>query len=371
MKLTVSQLSLQRGVQTVGKSLPSKPSLPILSCILVTARDQTITLSTTDLFLGVETTFPCQVSTPGSVAIPGKVFSEVVATLPPQDISLSLVDHTLTISAGKITTTLQCQATDEYPAFPSIQGSAHSLTADLLNNIMTQVSFAVSSDVSRPILTGVYIDPQETTRVVATDGFRLSVWEYQDQFLGVKSLLIPNRLLVEAQRLLQVEKTDKLDVIVSEDRTHMVVSSPATRISSRLLDGEYPPYQKILPSECTAEVWMDAAELLSHVKRALILARDSSSTIHFALDGENVTISAISPTAGSYTAELVGTPLIQAKEKVKISFNGRYLLDVLQLAGDRRVSLGVMTSITPARWRIEGEKDYTYVVMPFRVTESS
>ena len=175
MKLEILQENLNTALNQIYRVIPNKPQLPILSSILLVASKNAITLSATDLYVGIKTTVAGKVIQPNSVAIPGKIFYSIIASLNPGKLVISLEENTLTVTSRNNKTTIQCLDAAEFPEFPKMNGKVNSLSVSSLEDIQNMVSFSTSIDPTRPVLTSLLFQfDKEGLLVVGTDGFRLA-----------------------------------------------------------------------------------------------------------------------------------------------------------------------------------------------------
>ncbi len=367
MKVIVPQATLQSALSLLQRSIPSKPSMPILSSILMSVEDQTVTLSSTDLYLGMQTTLSCQVDEPGVIAIPGKIFIETISQLGAGPITLTSQATELLIESSSGKTKLAIQAADDFPAFPSLDGISFELPIQILDQVLSLVAFSVSNDVTRPILTSLYwnISP-EGIEVVGTDGFRLSIFA-STAFTSseTQKLLIPARGLQEVGKVAHAAKVESVKVTISPELKQIGFECEGTQIFVRLLEGEYPPYQKIVPSSFTCQIEFDTEEMMAHLKRALIFARESSNIVKWEISGDKCLIKASSATIGTHEGEIavVNTDGTSGE----IAFNAKYVLEYLMAAKSQRMWFGMAESLKPALFRPLDLAESRYVVMPFRV----
>jgi DNA polymerase-3 subunit beta len=176
MKQIVLQENFQQALNYLQKAIPSRPSLPILSSVLLEVTDKTCTVSATDLYFGVRASVPSKIDAAGSITIPGKQLREVIQSLPAGSITLDQTENTISIKSTTSKSSLPCQASDEYPPFPQVEGEKFVISKDVLDQIKSFVLKSASLDPTRPILTGCLLSFSEKSLVVAgTDGFRLSV----------------------------------------------------------------------------------------------------------------------------------------------------------------------------------------------------
>lgn len=370
MLFTLLQENLQTALSHVQRVIPSKPQLPILSSIQMKIEKDTGTLLGTDLFVGITATLPLSSDTPGELIIPGKQFREVITSLSPGEITLEYTHPTLSITSGKTKASIQCFSNEEYPPFPKIEGGQFSLTREQLKVIEKLVAFSSSSDQTRPILTAVLFDfNEENITTVATDGFRLSVMKLPNStsqnYTG--KLLIPARALIEISRIMDQVSAEEVSLTVSEELKQVLFSLGTVEVFVRLIDGEYPPYEKILPALSSSEVVFDVKELAETIKQALIFARDSSNITHVSLSKEGVKVTAHSPSLGSFERVLeLAKP---SGDEGELAFNSKYLLDFLSVVDQETVWLGMSDSLKPVLFKVPEYTDFQYVVMPFKVNK--
>lgn len=369
MKLHILQENLVTGLSHIAKAIPANPQLPILSAVLLEVTENTCTISATDLYFGVKVQLQASVKESGSVAIPGKQFKELVTSLPPGKLELHFTEGTLHIYSERSKTKLQCLQADEYPQFPQVTGEKIAFTTSDFEAIDHFVSFSASSDQARPVLTAVLLEADETGfRAVATDGFRLSVYELPKVNTTLTSkLLIQAKALQEVTRIAKNVDAQELSFVVSDELKQVYFAISDVEIYVRLLDGEFPPYQKIVPSVFTTEVWIDGAELEDQIKRASIFARDASNIIQLQITSETVTLSATSPTLGTFTGEVPSATITGGP--LEIAFNTKYVLDMLKATQKGKTWLGMSDSLKPVLCKIAEFPQAYYVIMPFKVTK--
>lgn len=369
MKILVLQENLQQALQHVVKAVPSRPQLPILSSILISSSPSGIVLSATDLYMGIRVEVLGQVLEEGSLVVPAKPLLESISSLSPGQIELETEGTELRIKAQRNALRVQGQLGDEYPEFPSTVGQELVLELDQLDKINTLVAFAVGQDPSRVILTALlFLFSENTMKVVGTDGFRLALLDLPAKKVhDLEKLLLPARALTEVCRIAHHQEVKEVSFFVSQELKQLSFRMQTTEMFVRLIDGEYPPFEKILPSSFLIETTWDGEEFAAQLKRALIFARESSNIIRLQLERTKLKIVAKSPNYGEYTGEmdLEGGP----EEPQHIAFNGRYVLDFIANAKPARIWMGMNDSLKPAMLRVVDQPDFRYVVMPFRVND--
>jgi len=369
MKFTILQENLSKTLTFLQKAIPSKPQLPILSSILLEVKDNKLTLSATDLYLGIKSQCIAQVEAEGAIVVPGDVFKQFIGSLAPGKINFELKDQNLLISAGKSKIKIPTQSNEDYPDFPQVKGSDLNLPLDVLDQIEKYVSFSASIDQTRPVLTTVLLKSiNDGLEVVATDGFRLSTLF----FSGINSnqelnLLVPVKALSEVYRIAQSSQEKELKVTLSTELKQIKFVIGDTQVFVRLIEGDYPPYEKIIPTDFRVKVSIDGEQLSAEIKRAFILARDASNIIKLEIKDNSLIIRSTSPAYGNY--EGVVEIENMSNENGELAFNAKYLLEFLNTVKPEKIYFGMNESLKPTMITVEDIKDFKYIVMPFRVNE--
>ncbi len=367
MKLSLKQTNLQKVLKVVQKSVSTKPQLPILSCILLKARESSLFLYSTDLYTGVVVKVDAEIEVEGVFAVPGKYFTQIINSISATTVTLEVKDNNLLIIAKDSTTKLVGMNPEEFPAFPEISAETKVIPAQDFQSALNRVAFSASSDQTRPILTGVLISFEENkTQMVATDGFRLSIQSLEATIEKEGFILVPARALVEIFKTAEDEKIQTISFALSKELKQVRFEVGDFSFYIRLLEGEYPPYKKIIPTEITTVVSCNRQDLVEKLHQALIFNQDNSFITQFIIANGKVTLYSTSPSAGENRADLSG-PTIRGNE-VTIAFNTRYLLDFLKVITDEWVDVEIAESLRPARLKVASLPDFQYVVMPFRVT---
>lgn len=360
MKFEVLQEELVKGLGIVSRAVAARAQLPALSNILVEVKNTGITLSATDLEIGINTKIMGKVIEEGAVLAPAKMISDFVLTLPSGKVEILLEKESLRISSGNYKAKFQTLPTEEFPKV-AFEGKAEGLflkTKELVGAV-NSVSFASAKDSLRPILTGILF---ETTsgglKLVATDGFRLAINKLKTQGKGEKaSYLIPARTAMEVAKIAQGEEIR----LIPLSETQVVFQTSETTLTSQLLDGNFPEYQKIIPKEFSTKVEIAREELLAAVRTLNIFARDNSNMTRWSVAGGMIRMKSESPERGEASA------IVAAKiegEGGEIVFNARFVLDYLQSSQAETIEFSMIDSLKPGILREKGNEDYLYIVMP-------
>ena len=366
MKIKVLQENLKQSLNYLQKVIPNKPQLPILSSILLKAEANQLLISATDLYLGIKTNLVVEVEDEGSLVVNGDIFKNLINSLNAGKVELELKDSSLFIIQGKTKTKLACQAADEYPQFPQVEGDEFIFKLDDLEKIQNQVSFATSNDQTRPILTSILMNFSEAgLEVVATDGFRLAQLFFKETKFSInKQLLVPAKALNELYRIAKQIDVEEVKILVSEELKQLLFKVANVEMYVRLIEGEYPPYEKIIPPSFALEIELDAEEFLTQLKRAFIFAKDASNIVRLKFNKDELEVKAISPSYGEYKGEM---PVVnKTGDEGEIAFNVHYLIDFINTVKPEKLFFGMNESLKPAMFKDPENKNYLYIAMPFR-----
>jgi len=366
MKISILQENLQQVLTDVQRCISSRPQLPILSCVLLVAEEKQITVFATDLQFGMTCSLAGTVEEPGRVAIPAKIFCDFIATLSAGWLTLDSTEHTVQVTSAEASAKIQTFAADDYPMFPEAEGEEISFPLDVLAPAVQATSFAASLDETRPIFTTLCFQFGENLEIAGTDGFRLSriLLPFSSE---KRQLLIPAKAINESIKIAVRKKVKVVVIKVSEKLKQAFFSFDGCTVSMRVLEGQYPPYEKILPTEFSTQLSFDAAEFQQKLKTASIFARESAGIIKFVITPEGLKLISSSSSYGnqeSLVKTKAMTPITQTEE---IAFNSRYIQEFLSVVKPERVWFGMNESLKPAVFRPEGMEALSYVIMPFRV----
>ncbi len=371
MKISLLQENLNKGIGVVSRTIANKAQLPILANILITAEPGKLKLTSTNLETGVSVWLAAKVDQKGRTTAPAKVFSELVATLPQETVNLELEADKLKISCGQYRAAINGIAADEYPEVPSLKNKPGKgeikVKKALIKEAIGQVALAAGTDDSRPIFTGVKVEVCSTgLRLAATDGYRLSV-KIVNQFKAgavTKTLIVPARALTELARSLDFDSGDELILSPTDEEKQLIFSLTNLEIVTRLLEGEFPDFDKIVPKSSATKLEVASDELRQAVKAAAVFARDSANIIKFKINSHGLTISANTPQVGENE---IGVDAKTSGDDAEIAFNSRYLLEMLSAVKAKTLSLECSGPLSPGLFRAPGDDSWWHIIMPVRV----
>jgi DNA polymerase III subunit beta len=384
MKLTILQEKLKKGLNIIEKISPKSLTLPILSNVLVSTEKNFLNLSATDLEIGINLWILTKIEKQGQIAVPSKLFSNFVNLLPNERIDIQQEENSLNIKCKNYKTKIKGFSAEEFPIIPKIIDGEFIVINSLLfcNAINRVVDIAVPST-TKPEISGVYFLFQKNLiTIVATDSFRLGEKRiFLKNAFSLKNdyaLIIPQKAAKEIVNILE-EKNKDLKIYFSPNQimfeTFMEETNhPETRITSRIIEGEYPNYKEIIPQKFTTSVVFNKNELLNQIKSAALFSgRINEIKIKIQPKEKNIEISSESPETGSYSSSISGE--IKGKE-IEVSFNYRFLLDGILNIKSSEVLFELNQDeknedVGPGVLRPVGDNSYLYVVMPIKTNLNS
>ncbi len=370
MRFEILQENLKKSLSYLQKIVPSKAQLNALSSILIELKNNQLELAGTDLYLGIKTNLTVKGEGEGRVLIEAETFRSLINSLEAGMMTVEQVGGSLVVSQGKTKAKISLKNDEEFPEFPEVSGEILSLQAEDLVQINELVSFAASSDQTRPVLTATLLNfRQDALEVVATDGFRLSRLSLSGAPTAgeLTGILLPTKALVELHRILKQSEEKEVKMIYSLEMKQLLFEFAHLKMYVRLVDGEYPPFEKIIPSSFGLKVEFDAQELLTQLRRALVFSKGVSSVATLEVSDQELIISAKSVEAGEYTGSL---PVVnQSGTTGKIAFNVAYLVDFINALKPETLVFQMNESLKPAMFADKNRDNHFYIVMPFRVSE--
>jgi DNA polymerase III subunit beta len=362
MKVTCERRDLHEGLQTVARAVSSRSSLPILGNVLLDPETDTLRLAATDLELGIERRVPARVGEAGPITLPAKTLSEIVNVLPEAEVTIaadSTGDVVLTCRRSEFR--LHGLPAEEFPVLPEVGAEAtFSLPEGELGRMIRQTIFAAASEDTRPILTGVYtVLTDRTLMMVSTDTHRLALRQGTvSEATGEVAAIIPARALQELSRGLEPEGEQPIQVRL--DRNQVQFRSERLAVVSRLIEGQFPKYEKVVPSEHTRRLTIQKDEFQQAVRRAAVVAQHNNHRIIMRTAGEMLTLTA----EGDMGRAHEEIEVIREGDDIQIAFNARYVLDCLGVIDSEGLYLEMTEPLRPAVMRPVGGPDYLMVIMP-------
>ena len=372
MKFVVERDSLVDAVNWVSKSISNRPITTALLGIVIDASEE-ITLSGSDLETSAKAKFKAEVSQKGKVLVPGRLLAEISRSLPAKPVSFVLEGTRVLVSAGSAKFTLPTLPLSEYPTLPELPPTSGSLNSDLFATAVNQVAVAAGKDDSLPTLTGVFVEINKNQiTLAATDRYRLAVreltWSAQDANIETTSLLRARTLADAAKSLIgSTQVTIALAPTTTNEKLVGFISEGKT-MTSRVLDGSFPPFRHLLPSESTADAIIEVAPFLDSVRRVALV---TDKTVPLRLNFSNNTLQLEAGTGDEAQAS-EKLDINYKGEDINIAFNPTYLTDGLTAINTAFVHISFTGANKPAVLTGQTEAgsapitNYKYLLMPMR-----
>jgi len=376
MKVTVLQENLARGLGIVSRAVSPRSTLPVLSNVLIASDEGRLRLSATNLELGITCWIPARIEQDGSTTVPARTFSDLVNTLPSDQVMLSLHSQTQTLNVrgGTSTNDIKCIDAQEFPPLPvpDLEGAVQLNVADF-REMIQQVAFAASTDEARPVLMGVLVQVEkDKLTMAAADGFRLSVSKaaLSAPASAPVSVIVPARALTELARIAS-DGEESISMVTPKGRGQVVFRVKDIELVSQLIDGTFPDYQQIIPRKHTSRTLVSTAALLKACKQAEIFAREGSNVARLNIKTANGDLkpSEVEMTA---TSEETGKneTIVEATvdgSGVLIAFNVKFLREALEVIKTPNVVLETSAANAPGVIRPVGDEQFLHVIMPMHL----
>jgi DNA polymerase-3 subunit beta len=367
MKATIERATLLKSLGHVQSVVERRNTIPILSNVLIEAReDGSLRLMATDLDLQVDESVPANVTQPGAITVSAHTLFDIVRKLPEgSQVELNAAEGKMQVNAGRSRFNLSTLPRDDFPVIAEGDlPTRFELPAATLRQIIDKTRFAISSEETRYYLMGIFLHvADEQLKAAATDGHRLArvTVDKPDGADGMPDVIIPRKCVAELRKLLdEVEGT--VEVSLSPTKVRFGLGSAV--LTSKLIDGTFPDYNRVIPTANDKLLRLDPKSFSAGVDRVSTIASEKTRAVKIAVDRDKVTLSVISPENGVATEELAAD---YGSDGLEIGFNARYLLDILgEIDGDI-VEVHLADAAAPTLLRENDKSNALYVLMPMRV----
>jgi len=364
------QENLARGLSVVSRAVSSRSTLPVLANVLLKTEDAGLKLTATNLEIGITYWVPGKIDEDGATTVPAKLLTDLVNSLPPGDkVELEVTaGDTLHVKAGRFQTHIKGIDADEFPAIQTAgERPTTRIAQNVLRRALAETAFAAASDEARPILTGVLARFEgDQLTLAAADNYRIAVKTVPIlDPVPETSVVIPARALNELSRIL-ADVDDPVEVVLAAGRNQVLFHLDGIDLVSRLIDGQFPNYQQVMPQAHATRAVLDREELLRAVRPAALIAHESANIVKLQIGGDDggITVSAnaeVGDHVGQVEAAVEG-------DGTTIAFNARYLADVLTNVAAEQFALELNGPLSPGVFKPIGDDQYVHVVMPVRTT---
>jgi len=370
MNLSVSKENLTKGIQIVETAVSSRATLPVLANFLFEAESdksgQRIKLVATDLEIAVRCYINAEVKAPGALTIPAKKFSGIIKELSKESVQIKMENEKhIDVRSGKSHFVLAGTPKEDFPALPEfVEEKSISIDAKSLKEMIKKTIFAVSTDETRYVLTGLYLIVESNTiKLVATDGRRLAYINRKTPTgkMSIKAI-IPGKAMNEMLKILLLEEESEVKISVTENQAAFKIKE--ILLISRLIDGKFANYEQVIPHKCANSIKLGIKELLSATKQMALVAQEKSGSVKYSFNKDVLRVSAQSQGLASGEVDLdieyKGAP-------VEIAFNPAYMLDFLKSVTEDEIILEINSPIDACVLKTPADPDYICVIMPMRV----
>ncbi len=365
MKLNIDQRQLSKAIGIVQKGISSKTTLPILSGILLKAKDNTLTLTGTDLEIGIETTLDCVVEREGNIVMTSRIFGDIIKKLPDLPVEIEVDDkQNIHIKCGMSKFNIQGQTSEEYPRLAEIDNEKYfKIPKDLFKNMIRQTIFATAQDETRPILTGALLEITDgKISLVALDGYRLALKSAPVDYAEDVKVVVPSKTLNELNKILE---DDDSDVKITCTENHIIFMLNKTIITSRLLEGQFLNYNDIIRNDYKSRVTVNTQDIKDSIERASLLAREGKNNlVKLEVSDYKLVITSNSEIGDVYEEikiDLEG-------EDIEIAFNSKYILDGIRVIDSEEITMDFVSSVNPCIIKPIDDENYTYLILPVRLS---
>jgi len=370
MELKIPRTEILKGLSLVQSIVERKTTMPILANVLFEAKKKQLSITATDLEVGINCSYPADVLTEGKVTVHAKSLYDIVKELPDDTVHFKMKEgNWVEIKCGKSKFKIVGLSPEEFPELPTRgSGDTKRTDAGTIREMIEKTAFAMSSDETRYNLNGVYTDLSgsddgKTVLMVATDGHRLSIVkrEVGTKWNFPKGGIVPRKGVMELKRLAE---TGDSQIDIWADKKHVIAYRDNTTLVIRLIDGQFPPYEQVIPKKSKRTVAVNRDELIHALKRVSVMSTDRSRGVKFAFSPGNLDISASNPDLGEAKEEMAAE---YKGESFEIGFNAKYFIDALTSIKDEQAILQLGDETAPCVLASEYDKNFTHVIMPMRL----
>jgi DNA polymerase-3 subunit beta len=368
MKIAVSKDSLAHSLNLVIRAVGLKPALPVLNNLLLELGGGQLKLAATNLETSMVTLLAVKDGEDGSITVPARLLYEFVSSVPEATVTMETNDENLVVKAGKYEAKLSSIAASEFPKIPQPLKTEKILVDKGFAKALNQTGFAASTDPSRPVLTGTLLEfTPNQLNLVATDGYRLAKKTLKIDSTLQTTLLIPTRALSEVARLIG-EAEDEVEISLQPliETNQVIFTVGQTQITTRLLDGTFPPYQTIIPQSFKTRAVMETDALSQAVKATSLFARDLGNVVNLSIDPAKKELEFVANTAQVGTGKTTLSGSVEGEE-VAIAFNSHYISSGLSVINTTQISMETVDSTKPALLKGVGDDTFFYIIMPVRL----
>lgn len=367
MKATILQANFAKALSQVSRIISTRSTLPVLGNVLITAKKGKISFSATDLEVGISTQVAGKVEEEGELTVPARLLSDFILNNSDDTIEVTTNETKMHLKSEHYEANISGISAEEFPTVPDAPKELFcSINRVDFVDAVKKVIIAPANDETRPTIAGVFLNfDGKSLTLVATDSYRLAEKKLDlPEIVAERKIIVPTRTMAEVLRLLGSIETDNISIAATDNQIFFIIGE--VKVVSRIIEGAYPNYRQIIPTDFKIRVVANYKEYQSAIKMAALFAKDAANNIRVKTADKNLVISSALAQTGDATsnvpAEIVGG-------EVQVAFNARYILDVLPVMSGEKISLHLNDSTTAGLIASEADKDFIYIVMPLKIDE--
>lgn len=367
MIITCNTSELNKAIQTAQRAISSKPSTPIFSCIHIFTQNNSLVVQAMDLNMAISSTINANIQEEGEIVVSAKHISELVRKLNTETITISkhAENKTLKVTSGSSEYQLLLMNEDDYPKFPDFDGNKSiTIEDEKIKVLIKKTIFSCSTDEARPLFTGILVEAKDDKLTfVGTNTHRLAIKSLPQDTLEPVSMIIPSKVLNEIARNLVGDMPQEVKISLLNNQIMVMIDNII--IVSRLIEGKFPDYNKVIPAKFAVTCKVNIKELAGAVERIALFSTDGDySTVKMSIANNTITISSSSPEVGTGREVLACTT---EGDALNVAFNAKYILDILKNVEAESIIMSMNTSLSPVCITAPEEDNYIYIVTPVRV----
>ena len=368
MKFTCNQADLTKALNTVSKAVSSRTTIPTLKGILMDVKNNTLNLTASDMDITIETSLDIENGEDGSIVVPAKKFNEVIRKMPHDYINISTDELNININCLTSNSSILGSEADEFPYIKTPEDEAEEIifNRNIFSNMIKKTSFAASIDQTKGAITGVLVElnPEEL-KMVAIDGFRMAVATEDINNDKNESIIISARIMDEINKIItENERDNDSEIRILLDKKNANIYMDRTKISTRLIAGEFIKYKEIIPKDFTTTLTVNKKQLTEAVERASILSEVKNNLIKVSIKENVMTITSRSEEGGAMEDLIIH----KEGEDLDIGFNSRFLLNIMRVIDDEEIKMEFNTSLSPCMIKPVNGYNYEYLILPVRIS---
>lgn len=359
MQITVLKEDLQKAISTASRFVSPRPTVPVLSHLLLEAKNGQLRIASTNLETGISVKIGANVQEEGRITVPAKTISEIVSSLPRTKIELVLKEDLLHISAGGFSISLATSPPNDLPTIPDRVEGGFILSLEIFQKVVKEVSFVSSGGDNRPEYSGIlFLEKNGGIDVIGTDGVRLSKLSLVGGLGGAEKILVPAGVVVEIPKVFDQQE---VNVLMDKEKNQILIGNENRVLTAQLLTFDFPDFEKIIPNSWETRVSVDKKELLDGIQIASVVSLDYK--VEFAIENNSFSLSSNNPQLGSQKSSIAAK--IEG-EDLSVAFNWRFIREFLGAVGGDEVVIELNSASSPGVFKDPKEENFLHLVMPIR-----